>query len=308
LKFWIGSGLLAPIGRKSLLGGHDVSMSGYRFIGNWRAWIGVALVSSCLPSAGSDGPDTAPVGPADEAAIRLFVPAVARVPGATLPIQVEVDIDPAEVSHDRVCVAVTGEPGQVAWVFPEACNPEDESATATGAGGSAEGGAAGAGPTEEPNPNSATCIKFRDEDAGGDGEGGQGSPMPSSADASNLSLHGAALARYRPQAQEETVVLFGAVYADLKCTGPTLAETTLIVRMVTEPEGGAGASPVGGASTGGEGPGGTAGTGGTGEGGQSMGGTQTQGGEPNIAGMAPDAGGQGGQAPVPVVAGQGGGG
>jgi hypothetical protein len=275
------------------------------FLGNWRAWAGVALVSSCLPAAGSDGPDTAPVGPADEAAIRLFVPAVARVPGAPLPIQVEVDVDPS-VSGDRVCVAVTGEPGQVAWVFPEPCSSEEsESVVAPSAGGAADGGAAGAGPKEpEPVPKSATCVKVRDENAGG-GEGGLGAAM-SGEPASNLSLHGAALARYRPLAQEETVVLFGAVYEGLECNGPTLAETTLIVRMVTEAEGGAGASPVGGAPAGGEGPGGAGGAGGTGEGGQAMGGTQTQGGEPNVAGMAPDAGGQGGQAPVPVEAGQGG--
>jgi len=241
--------------------------------GRLRKWGAGFLMVGCLPTAASDGPDTTPVGPRPNAEIRLFVPAVARVPGAALPIAVEVSGASASLP-ERACVALRGEPGAVEFAFPGPCSDESDTAASAAGGGSEPG-------------TGQTCVA-------------------TSIKAGEAQRTGSVLAVYHPKATEAVVTLFGALYGGPSCEGASLAETTLVVRMVTETPSGAAGSPEPQAGAGGVTDGGTGGSGGAGAGGSGgaaaggSGGTDA-GGQPlgGAAGETPNGGvpasGQGGQ-------------
>lgn len=167
------------------------------------------LVLGVMVVAGSCLPDHSPEEPAPPPQIRLFVPAVARVPGAVLPVKIEVTMTASSgVTHG--CVALRGEPGTTEIAFPGSCG--DVPPASNGGAGAGDGGQTSERSTGD---TARTCVEF--ETVGGE-------------------RHSSTLALYRPKAEEQVLTLFGALYDNTSCEGPSLVETVLVVNMSAAPD------------------------------------------------------------------------
>jgi hypothetical protein len=133
--------------------------------------------------------------------IELFVPAAGRRIGATLPIQLSVseagDADAGATSE--TCVALWGSPGLARFVFPRTCAPLTTAPVAADAGGPSD---------------ARTCVTLR---SNGD------------------EVSGSALAAYTPAGDETIVTLFGGVFADRSCQGPTVASVAVVIDLSPPP-------------------------------------------------------------------------
>ncbi len=147
--------------------------------------------------------------------IELFVPATARRPGATMPIQVSVALPAAGQANalTETCVALVGAPGVVRPIFPRACADGATSTNETGDGGTLDG--------------AQTCLDLQTK---------------------NQIASGSTLAAYTPVGNETTVTLFGGVFANASCSGPPVATVAVVIDLSTpSPDAAADVSNVGSA-------------------------------------------------------------